>query len=181
MSLAEVLEDERIDDGFIVDNDEKANWVLRKVASARQEHARQTTNIRAEIERLNAINTRADHWVEQEEARLLAMLMPYTQTVREKGRSTKTQTTYALPHGKIKIKHAAVKLEKTDDLLPYLKETGQTGFIRVKEEPAWSDIKSTLSIVDGQVVTADGEIFERGVAVVEMPEAFVVETDTIKI
>jgi len=183
MQLAELMIDEMDDDareqGFIVDTDEKANWVVRKLSAVRQEHRRHTNNIEAEIERLEALKAKADRWLEREEENFTGMLVPYMQAVRDAAKATKTQTTYQLPSGRLKIKHATVKIEKNDELLAFLKETGRDEFIRVKEEPAWSDLKSTLMIVGGQATTDDGEIFERGVNVVETPEVFIIETDII--
>jgi hypothetical protein len=81
----------------------------------------------------------------------------------------KPKKTLTLPYGKISLKAQQPKFEKNDEeLFQYAKENG---FIRVKEETAWDQIKKIGVVADGKMYDTNGEQIP-GITVIEQPEKF---------
>ncbi|WHY76102.1 host-nuclease inhibitor Gam family protein [Neobacillus sp. WH10] len=81
----------------------------------------------------------------------------------------KPKKTIALPYGKISLKSQQPKFEKDEsELFQYAKENG---FIRVKEETNWAELKKKCVVADGKLYDTNGEQVP-GVVVVEQPEKF---------
>ena len=60
-------------------------------------------------------------------------------------------------------------------LVSWLKENGRTDLVKVKEEPAWGDLKKQIEVVGSSAVIKDtGEILE-GVEVLQAPDTFKVD------
>ena len=92
-------------------------------------------------------------------------------------RRGKTQETYDLPSGVLRLKYPAPKYVRDDErLLAWLKEQGKEEYIKTKvtETPDWASLKLTTTIHDGQVVNDDGQVVE-GVKAEEQPPKFEVE------
>jgi hypothetical protein len=81
----------------------------------------------------------------------------------------KPKKTLKLPYGNIALKAQQPKFEKNEqELFQYAKEAG---FIRVKEETAWNELKKACVVADGKLYDMNGEQVP-GVVVVEQPEKF---------
>jgi hypothetical protein len=81
----------------------------------------------------------------------------------------KPKKTLALPYGKITLKAQQPKFEKNEaELFQYAKENG---FVRVKEETAWNELKKACVVAGGKMYDTNGEIIP-GVTVIEQPEKF---------
>lgn len=60
-------------------------------------------------------------------------------------------------------------------LVTWLKENGFGEYVKVKEEPAWGDLKKQIEVVGTSAVIKDtGEILE-GIEVSQAPDTFKVE------
>ena len=168
IELAELTEEEQ---HFMVDDDQKAEWCIRKIAEARKEmmdwiefYVAQTDKVKDKCERRIQF--------------FQAMLEKYFYTVPHK--QAKTQSSYQLPSGKLIMKAQGPDYERDEaQLLPWVK-TNAPEMVKVKESVDWSGLKKSLEtadglqIVDGHVITPDGEILP-GVNVVERPNIFKVE------
>jgi hypothetical protein len=170
--IDEAIEEQETTGNFIIDNDEKAEWALKKIAVERQDCAR----IKAVCERMIEQYQRK---IDDEEARLerktsylIGQLSMYINTVQTK--DSKTQKTYALPSGKLKIKFQKPEFVRDDEkLLNWLKENASS-YVKTKESPDWGEFKKTLSVSGDKVVDASGEIVD-GITVVEREPVFDVE------
>lgn len=81
----------------------------------------------------------------------------------------KPKKTIELPYGKISLKAQQPKFEKNEqELFQYAKESG---FIRVKEETDWNELKKACVVAGGKLYDTNGEQVP-GVVVVEQPEKF---------
>lgn len=159
------------DSGFRIDDDHKAEWALQVIAAER-----------AEADRLNAVRMkmiadyeeqirRENDQLEKRTSRLTAMLMDYFDTVPHKG--SKTQESYALPGGKLVRKYPAPKIERNDAaMIDWLRANGQEQFVRVKESPAWDELKKNSVSFDSDgcaIFTPTGEIMDGVMAVPQEP------------
>lgn len=156
---------------FVIDNDHKADWALRKIAEEYAERDRLADIAQAQIteleERLSSICKQCD----SRTAFLKAKLSDYFDAVPHK--ETKTQETYALLAGKLKMKKATHKLVQNESqLISWLKETGNTEYVKTIEKPAWGDIKTLLEVVDGKVIIKDTGELVQGVTVEVVPASF---------
>ena len=160
--------------GFTVDDDQKAEWVLRKLRDEDAEYKRIESVCNAEMKRYaEALKTAAEKH-ERRTANLHAMLTEYMQSAKTK--ATKTQITYTLPTAKLIIKHKNPKVVRDDTaLLGWLKDNAPE-YIREKVSytPAWAELKDSLIVSGDEYATADGLIVE-GVRLEAQPDEFVIQ------
>ena len=152
---------------FRVDDDEKANWCIKKIREIRTEKQRQTSNLEREIERYRRTIAEVEERYDAKAARFEEMLRQYMLELDGQGRLKHTKTggaSYALPDGKLRYVPEKPAWEHNDAvLLRELKAAGMNDLIKVVESPRWADVKKRLSISDGsaQIETVDrktGEI-----------------------
>ena len=149
---------------FQVDDDQKADWALRKIAEAD-----------AELDRLQA-------WYSQqlETARqrhddrvnlFQGLLARYFATVPAK--DTKTMRKYALPSGELVLTKEKSDFKATDPalLLGWCQENAPT-LVAVELKPAWAEIKKRLQVIDAGIVDTETGALVDGVELITKPEAF---------
>lgn len=177
--MSELLKEETQErEAFTVDNDMKAEWVLSKIRNVRAAHKREkdelTRQMQFYIDQMAVIDKQA----EEEEAFFKSMLLPYFQSRVDDGfaKATKTQVTCKLPTGKMVLKHLGPVYERDNAaLLAWMKEN-RPELVKVEESPNWSELKKSISVSGGCVVTKDGEIVP-GVKVTEQEDRFDVEVN----
>jgi phage host-nuclease inhibitor protein Gam len=145
--------------GFIVDDDQKADWALRKIAAVKAQQA----DIKAQSEeQMNVIK----QWEKEQTERLekdveyfTGMCVSYATQKRENDPKFKTQK---LPHGKIGFRKQQPQWNFTDDAAELLKKSGYTDLIREKPELEKAKIKKAFTYTEnGQVVNPDtGELIK---------------------
>jgi len=158
-----------MEETFVIDNDVKAEWALRKIRECTAERDRILETSWEIIESYKAvIQTEADRAAD-EIAGLEGLLMQYFATVEHA--ATKTQETYRLPTGKLKMKLAFERMIPNDETLI----TAFPDFTERKPTLKWGELKKRLDIVDGKVIdTETGEIVQ-GVSLETVPPKFIVE------
>lgn len=159
-----------IQDGWKIQNDSDAEWLIDKVNEELIEKARFKESIINKIELLQEKLKK----VEEEEQFIIerrnSYLIEYFESIPDKfKKKTKTQEKYRLPSGSIIKKYPKPEFKRNNDkLLNWIKANNMNEYIEVKEAPKWGKLKKTIQVVGNQVVTEDGEIVE-GVEVVERP------------
>lgn len=84
----------------------------------------------------------------------------------------KPKKTLSLPYGKISLKKQQPAFQKNEpELLEYAKATG---FVKVKHETDWAELKKNCVVADGKLYDTNGEQVP-GVVVVEREEKFSIE------
>ena len=174
---------------FVIDCDERANWALRKIREIRAETARQVENLDREIMRYQMEREKAVKAADSECAYFEGLLTVFAAKLKDDGKLRYTKSgnaRYLLPDGKIKYTAPAEKWERDDEkLIQSLRAAGLNQFVRVKETPAWSELKGQLMpSEDGaahieSVNTETGEIkrFElEGLKMTVEPAKFTIET-----
>lgn len=164
---------------FVIDNDQKAEWALQKIAEIDNEYKRLADVCDKQIEMYASSKTAYKDKRDGDRGGLVAMLSDYFETVKAK--ATKTQATYKLPTGKL-----VKKLEKADfvhDDKKLIEILENTEFVEQLPKLKWAEFKKTLNIITSEneygevvnvVVNDDGEIVE-GVTVEIKPATFDVE------
>ena len=158
-----------MEETFVIDNDVKAEWALRKIRERTAERDRILETSWEIIESYKAvIQTEADRAAD-EIAGLEGLLMQYFATVEHA--ATKTQETYRLPTGKLKMKLAFERMTPDDEALI----TAFPDFTERKPTLKWGELKKRLDTIDGKVIdTETGEIVQ-GVSLETVPPKFIVE------
>ena len=140
-------------EAFIVDDDAKADWAMRKLASLRRKQAdnkaiydREVLRVSEWLEKVNTDLERDAEWFESN-------LKPYALTERYNGRKS-----VVLPHGTIKTTAGRPKIEIENELefLAWA-ETSQPELIRIKKEID-KKVLNTLLTDLGDVISTQGEI-----------------------
>lgn len=150
---------------FRVDDDQKADWCLRKIREANEEADKMTAWY---TEQMKKILKRRDERVAFFEEKL----KPYFAMVPKK--ETKTQLSYQLPGGKLVLKKQGPEFTRDDAVLvPWARENAPE-CVKTKLSIDWAEFKKTLTVVGDQVADGAGEIVP-GITVTERPEVFKVE------
>ncbi|MCX7709256.1 MAG: host-nuclease inhibitor Gam family protein [Clostridia bacterium] len=162
------------DEGFVIDNDAKAEWALKKICEERAEAQRYIQVCETMISEYQEKIRKAEEKLKSKTSYLETLLLKYFETVSRK--VTKTQESYKLPSGTLKLKRPSPEYIRDDaELLKWLKENSLDEYIRVEEKLNWSELKKKLSFSGEKVIDENGQIIE-GIKVVEKPPVFEIET-----
>lgn len=148
----EIIE-EPIREAFVVDNDEKADWAMRKLASIRRKQAdnkaiydREVQRVAEWLERVNTALERDAQWFESN-------LKPYALSERYNGRKS-----VILPHGTIKTTagRPKIEIENESEFFAWA-EKSEPELIRIKKEIDKKALNALLTD-SGDVISTQGEI-----------------------
>lgn len=140
-------------EGFVVDNDQKADWAIRKLAVIRRKQAENKAIYDAEIIRitewLSTVNTALD----RDALYFEAVLTPYALLQRSEGRKTVT-----LPHGTLKTTAGQSRIEFKDEFkfIEWAK-VNDPALLRIKTDVDKSALK-VLITEEGVLISTQGEI-----------------------
>jgi len=167
----EKVEDER----FKVDDDQKANWVLRKIKQMQDKIERNNNLADAEIHKIEQWRERENEQANNSIKYFQGLLAEYAVSKREKDPHLKTIN---LPNGRFGFRKRQPKWKYNDEkVINALKQAGRTDLIRIKEEPNKKKIKKTFDVIDGKAIDKEtGEVVE-GITIEEQPESFNVRVD----
>lgn len=160
------------DEGWKIVNDSAADWAVRKIKEEQDEYARLNALAHDQISEINMNVEAAEKRMENRTGYLKSKLAEYFMTVPH--RETKTQAKYRLLSGELVYTKPKYKIEKSDEaaLVQWLKETGNTEFVKTVETPAWGEFKKRCAIAGAAVVDTDtGEVVE-GMRVVPVEGTF---------
>lgn len=162
-----------LNDTFVIDNDNKADWALRVIRDNQAERDRLIDIAKNQIEELKAqieeITTKYDN----KSSFLKGCLAMYVKSVPRK--ETKTQETYQLLSGKLIVKKPSQKMVPNDEaLVKYLESEKLPELIKAVYKPDWAEFKKSLNIVDGCVInTTTGEVVPSDIIAIEdVPSTF---------
>ena len=163
-------------ESWTIKSDSEADWAIRKIAEERAETERIEKIALDLIEETKNKIELAKKRCETNTSYLQSKLAEYFETVPHK--ATKTQEKYTLLSGSLVRKYGKPKAEYDDaELVNYLKKTGKTEYIKVKESPAWGEYAKQLSITDsGAIDTETGELVEC-IKVIPQADKFEVKTE----
>jgi hypothetical protein len=140
-------------EGFVVDDDQKADWAIRKLAVIRRKQAENKAIYDAEVIRitewLSTVNTALD----RDALYFEAVLTPYALLQRSEGRKTVT-----LPHGTLKTTAGQSHIEFKDEskFIEWAK-VNDPALLRIKTDVDKSALKVLIS-EEGVLISTQGEI-----------------------
>src|SRR5690606_38913034 len=165
------------DEGFRIDNDERAEWAVRKIKQAKENIERRKAFVQAEIERLQAWQKLQDERDQATIDRMTSLLHPYFESLRP---SLGKRKSYSLPSGTLQVRTAQVSYARDEEqLLAYAR---QIGLVKIRESVDWAEIKKRLQPAGhhpgAPVVDAETGEIVPGVTVAEPErEVFSVKVD----
>lgn len=149
-------------EGFVIDNDQKASWALKIIKAETDEAGRLMQIADSQIEELVNKKMEIKEKLDHKTGYLKSLLYRYFETVQHK--ETKTQESYKLLDGQLVFKKPSVKILKPEDdtaLIGYL-EQNQPEMVETVKKAAWGEFKKSLTITDdgGVVDMATGEVLD---------------------
>lgn len=162
-------------DSFKVDDDSKANWALRKIKQAQEKQEKASSLAVEEQEKIEAWYQSEKEKAQREIDFFQGLLAQYAFEKRKQDPKFKSQT---LPNGRIKFQKKQAQIKYKDkDIIDYLEKNEKEDLIKVKKEPAKSEIKKAFTIRGNKMIDPDtGEVVDC--VTVELPEdEFKVEVD----
>ena len=159
-------------EGFKVTDDFSAEWSLKKIKAEKAEHDRYVKVCQDGIQTYQEKIKEAQSRLDSGTGYLKGLLLEYFQSVPHE--STKTQETYLLPSGKLKLKHPAPEFKRDDEaLVKWLRDRDMKDYIKTVETPQWGELKKLVQCQDN-FVCFDGEVIE-GVTLLQKDQIFEVE------
>ena len=157
-----------------IEDDNAADWVVRKIAESRTEFERIKAIADKQIEEITAKVEKLKNRCDSETSNLEYKLMEYFRSVPHK--VTQTTEKYQLLSGVLKMKKAQKKPVVDDvKLVEWLAENKYTDFIKTVQKPRWAELKKGLDL-SGEIpmIKETGEVVD-GVTCEDVPEVFEVE------
>ncbi|MFD2658565.1 host-nuclease inhibitor Gam family protein [Gracilibacillus thailandensis] len=176
MELQEYLDqEEQVNESFQIDNDQTANWALRKIKDITQQIQNNSELAQAEIEKIESWEQQEKEKLQQSIDYFQGLLAQYAVKKREEDPKFKSQK---LPHGKIGFRKKPAKWNyDKDKIIDSLTKNNMQDFIKVTYKPDIAGIKSLFDVQDGKVFNPEtGEVIE-GITVEEQGEDFTVKVD----
>lgn len=147
------IEEAPIREAFVVDDDAKADWALRKLRSLRRKQEENQKIAETEAQRVSEWLSKVNTALESDALYFEAILRPYALLQRSEGRKS-----VVLPHGTIKTTagRAKVEIENQDEFIKWAEENNPL-LLRIKKEPDKKAL-SDLITEDNRVISTEGEI-----------------------
>lgn len=167
--------------GFVVDNDRKAVWCLRKIKHLKEKQLKNEKLAESEIEEIQKEIDEVQKWFDEENDKLQnsidffeSILYSYALELRKEDPDLKT---HKLPFGQLQFRGKRRKWNYDSAKLLDFISTNYRELVKVKESIDKMKLKQMIKVVGNKVVVKDtGQIVE-GVEVVERDEEFKVKVD----
>jgi len=172
MTLRDYLdEQEQVnDERFIVDDDQKANWALRKISELQKEVERNTKLAEQEIDKIKQWETTQNKQIGDSILYFEGLLNEYAIKQREIDPEFKSMS---LPNGRFGFRKQQPKWKYNDkEVLSYLESAEMEDLIRTTRVPNKAEIRKVFEVVDDKVINKEtGEVVE-GIEIEHRPEQF---------
>lgn len=159
-----------------IDTDILADWALDKVREIQADHKRFEIVAKERISQLQMQLDKDKERAANETSFFESKLREYFESVDKK--ETKTQLSYKLPSGVLKMKKSKLDFDyDKDKLLSYAKESELKDLIKTSESFAWAEFKKKLTVQGNSIINKEtGEVLEiEGLGIIEKPSEFKVE------
>lgn len=158
---------------FIIDNDNKAEWALKKISEEKAEMQRYVNICQTMINEYQTKIQQVQEQFKNKTSYLKNQLALYFETIEPK--KTKTQESYKLPSGILKKKYPGPEFVRDEEkLIEWLKNSNMNDLIKTKELADWATLKKSIKVSGDKAITEDGEVIE-GIEVQERSPVFEIE------
>jgi len=167
--------------GFVVDNDRKAVWCLRKIKHLKEKQTKNEELAESEIEEIQKEIDEVNKWLDEENDKLQKSIdffesVLYFYALELKKENPKLKT-HKLPFGQLQFRKKRPKWNYDDKKLLNFITSNYGELVKIKESVDKRKLKQVTKVVGDKVVVKDtGEIVE-GVEVLERDEEFQVKVD----
>jgi phage host-nuclease inhibitor protein Gam len=159
----EIVE-EPVREAFVIDDDFKADWAMRKLASIRRKQDDNKAIFEAEVNRVQEWLETVNKGLESDAVWFESNLHPYALQQRSEGRKS-----VVLPHGTIKTTGGRPKIEfESEEKFIEWAKTANPELLRIKTEINKKALNDLITD-DNQVISTQGEI---------VPEVKVIQGET---
>lgn len=181
MYARELEATEEAKEPFIIDSQEKAAWVMRKLRQIEQKKAENndTANnmvgeFQKEIEGVQAWQKGENDRLDNDASWFIAGLETWHRKQYEEDNDIKT---IKLPFGKLEIRAQQPEyIRDANKLKLWVKEI-RPDCLETIEKPKWDELKKSIKVVDGQAVDTTNGFVIDGVTVVEREAKFNVKVE----
>ena len=170
-------------EGFVIDNLDKAAWAIDKIRLAKDEKAKYEVWVNDRIKQLQEWLADKTAGLDNDIERMTMLLQPFAEQMlaEQNGKSKKPKKTLSLPGAKLSFRAGAIEYNKDEEkLMDYvtnLEAEEAAKYVNVKTSLNWSELKKDLQMADdGVMVTKDGEIIE-GVTWEKKEDSFTVKLE----
>jgi phage host-nuclease inhibitor protein Gam len=162
--------------GWHITNDMLADWAIEKVASIDSDYRRKEMIAKNKIAQIEEWLTREKAQADKERNYFEVRLKEYFESLPESAiKATKTQKSYKLPSGVLKLKQKNPEIIRNDDALLQWVKQNKPRFIKIKESVDWAGLKELTQIAGDKIVDIQtGEIID-GVYVEQRDPEFIIE------
>lgn len=158
---------------FVIDDDKKASWALKKYKLLEIEEERKKNLVKDEIDRLKLWLETEQGKIDKKKGYLEQMLGGYLMELRKNDPKAKVDT----PYGTVSTRKNPDKWIYEDvAVIKFLHDAEMEEFIRVKEEVDKTPLKKALKVVDGKAYTEAGEEVQ-GISVESAGEKIVIKAE----
>lgn len=165
-------------EGWQVKDDADADWQIERIAAIKTDLRRKEMAAQNKIAQIQAWLDKEKEVAEKEISFREMKLREYFDSLPAKAiKETKTQKSYKLPSGVLKLKYRGPEIIRDDaKLLAWVKQN-KPRFVKVKESVDWSGLKELTKIDGDKVIDIQtGEIIDGIIAEQREPE-FIVEVE----
>lgn len=155
--LDQETEHEAQREGFVIDNLDRLDWAIRKVARAYAKADQKIECAKRQIMRLQEYIRRVEEDTEKQTSGLKAMMQPFVKQLLEGSK----RKSFTAPSGTVGFRTQEPEFEKDDQaLVKWLKDSGKKHLVKIKESADWAELKKQIVDVmqDGTCVTNEGEL-----------------------
>lgn len=162
-------------DGFAVNNDNAANWALRKIKSFKDQKEQNTAYANEEIEKINNWLEKENETLDNSISHFESLLALYALELQKKDKNFKSRK---LPGGSFGFRKSQPKWHyEPEKAVASLEQQGNHDLIRIKKEPDKAAIKKYFKVANGKAYDpTTGEELD-GVMVQDQPDIFSVKVD----
>lgn len=130
------------EESWKITNDQECEWSLLRLKEDKAEMDRFIDTCEKQIKFYQEKIKLAKEQHDNRTGFLKSKLLEYFMTVPHK--ATKTQETYSLPSGKLKLKYPKPDYVRDEEkLVEWLKKMGHTEYVKTVETPVWGEFKKT--------------------------------------
>lgn len=161
---------------FKIDSDILADWAIDKIKELESEYKRFELVGKEKISIIQANLDKEKQKMENDRSFFESKLREYFEGVEKK--ETKTQYSYKLPSGNLKMRKGKLDFaHDKDKLLVYAKKNNLKDLIKTSESFTWSEFKKKLDIQGNKIINVEtGEVLKiEGLGIKEKPSEFKVE------
>lgn len=162
-------------EGFTINDENKANWALRKIKQMKDTIEKNNALAQAEIDKIEDWRERENEKSQTSIDYFQSLLAQYALEQRERDPKFKSLN---LPNGRIGFRKRQPKwIYDNDKVIETLEKANLSDFIRVTKAPSKADIKKAFEVAGDKVVNPDtGEVLE-GITVEQQDDNFSVVVD----